>query len=751
MPTLSRALAPALLLTLVVNLPAQQVPAGWQTGGQVAPPYTQDDVTYGRKLQAKIDKARDDSRGAVSTMPATPFHVIGDVYDIGVHNWNVYVVKTPEGDIMLDTGWPYTAEIIEREMNSIGIKTTDIKIILTTEWHGDHNGGVAYFQKKSGAKLMVMAEDVADISAGKAFPAGHVDRILHDRDTVTLGGKTLTAYHIPGHTPGSTTWYWQETEAGKTYNVADVCCWFTPDNVVSDSQYPTKTLENNWAVLKSLPVDIPLPGIHSYHFDTMGKLARIKAGEQNVWLDPQGYRGIIASFEQDLKDKVIAQQKSGPPPPRTGGPGPRPAKPFAVKNVRVYDGTTVTEGSTIVVANGKIAAVGVNAEIPAGYDIVDGTGKTIMPGLIDAHVHMADSFFTAGAMPLEEAMIYGITTVMDMASSNPDDFQVAKKWVKANSFNTAADIFTAGPAATVAGGHGDMQHKNPTLTSPSEAQAWVDQRKATGSDYIKLMSETFEEHNRKVPTLTDEEFSAVVTAAHKDGLLAVAHTLQEKRARTAITAGVDGLVHISPYDPPTPDFGTFAAAHHIFYSTNLISYAPTSYKISLASDPYLAPWMPPFMIDGLKTATLFPDSKHEYSIAGLKELIAAGVPILAGTDIGYPYAPLLHAELEIMVKDGGMTPLQALASVTSNTAKAYKLTDRGTIQPGMRADLLMLNGDPTKDILQTRNIAAIWRQGTKIDRDSLKVEVTTLPTPPRMGPPPGAGGPPPPPKPPETK
>lgn len=85
--------------------------------------------------------------------------------------------------------------------------------------------------------------------------------------------KALTARHISAHTPGSTTWYWQEIENGKTYNVGDVCCWFTPDNMVSDPQYPTALLEKNWEVLKSLPVDVPLPGIRHYHFDTLGEQA----------------------------------------------------------------------------------------------------------------------------------------------------------------------------------------------------------------------------------------------------------------------------------------------------------------------------------------------------------------------------------------------------------------------------------------------------------------------------------------------
>jgi hypothetical protein len=145
---------------------------------------------------------------------------------------------------------------------------------------------------------------------------GTVDRVLHDRDTVTLGGRTLTAYHIPRHTPGSTTWYWHEQQDGVTYNVADVCCWFTPANVVSDPQYPTKLLEQDWATLKSLPVDIPLPGIHHYHFDYLGKMTRLKAGEKNVWIDPGRLSRCDCGVRAGLQGQACLPEAAWPTTPR---------------------------------------------------------------------------------------------------------------------------------------------------------------------------------------------------------------------------------------------------------------------------------------------------------------------------------------------------------------------------------------------------------------------------------------------------
>ena len=314
----------ATLLTICMSFS----PAFAQYGAKTAKPYTQADIDYGRKEQARIDSQRSEYAAAkIEKQAAEPFHIVGDLYWVGIHNWGSALIKTSEGLILIDTSWNETAPLVAADIEKLGFKLTDVKIILMTEYHGDHNAGVAYFKEKTGAKVMVMGPDAPLVEkGGNNYPPAKVDRVLKDRDTVKLGNKTLTAYFIPGHTPGSTTWYWQETENGVTYNVADVCCWFTPNNVVTDPENPTEQLRKNWQVLKSLPVDIPFPGIHAYHFDTWTKYDRMKKGEKMPWIDPQGYRGVIAAFEQDFEDKVKQQLKDGPPPPRQGRGGPPPVR-----------------------------------------------------------------------------------------------------------------------------------------------------------------------------------------------------------------------------------------------------------------------------------------------------------------------------------------------------------------------------------------------------------------------------------------
>jgi len=291
-----------------------------QPGATTAEPYSEADVQYGKMLQAKIDVDRawaneNDMRGEV----IEPFRVVGDLYWFGTYGSGGALVRTPEGLVMIDFAWQDdVADKVIQSLEEAGFKLSDVKYFLATENHGDHTGGVARIIEESGAKLLVMEGDEEDIESGARYPAAKVDEVISDGYQLKFGGKVFTAYHIKGHTKGSTTWYWQETENGQTFNVADVCCWFVPRNVVSDPEFPTELLRENWQVLKSLPVDVPFPGIHTWHFNTYGKVARVKAGEDRlgVMVDPQGYRGVIASFERDFEEKVVQQLKDGPPPPR---------------------------------------------------------------------------------------------------------------------------------------------------------------------------------------------------------------------------------------------------------------------------------------------------------------------------------------------------------------------------------------------------------------------------------------------------
>jgi hypothetical protein len=209
--------------------------------------------------------------------------------------------------------------------------------------------------------------------------------------------------------------------------------------------------------------------------------------------------------------------------------------------------------------------------------------------------------------------------------------------------------------------------------------------------------------------------------------MAVVHISRLAAARDALEAGADGLMHIF-VDAPTEEFAALAATKHAFVVPTLAMYASVwgnSRGPALASDPLIAPFLAP----AAKPMLLYQEEPWKlegYSLANAERAVAMlaahGVPILAGTDAPNPgtaHGASLHAELELLV-EAGLTPLQALASATSVPAAWFHLADRGRIAPGMRADLVLVHGDPTNDIRATREIDGVWRGGVRFDRDAYR-------------------------------
>ena len=391
------------------------------------------------------------------------------------------------------------------------------------------------------------------------------------------------------------------------------------------------------------------------------------------------------------------------------------AQPVAVRNVRVFDGDNVIESGVVVFDEGRILGVGPSTVIPRGAKVIDGTGKTLMPGLIDAHVHFSGSFDKYNALALQEAAAYGITTVQEMGGgANAGKFQTR---LRAGEFPNAADMFLGGgsPAA---------------IKTAADAEKMVAELATNGSDHLSEVAyDTLQEHfGYQVPP-TDEVMRDIADAAHRHGLVMAVHTQQQGRAKLAILDGADGLLHISSYDPPDVDFGRFLVEHHAFQSTNTNNYAPVSYRRAMVEDPVWAPYFTPSIKNHWATRKPIADSRHSCSIAALKNLRAAGAQVVAGTDMAFPYPPMLHVELMIFAKDAGFTPVEALKTATSASVDAYKIKDRGRIKPGMRADMVLVNGDPTKDITATRLINSVWVRGVKVDRTAVTKMNGTLPDP----------------------
>ena len=389
---------------------------------------------------------------------------------------------------------------------------------------------------------------------------------------------------------------------------------------------------------------------------------------------------------------------------------------LVIRNVNVFDGTRIIDAQTVVVRDGRISAVGRAPSIPTGAEIVDGSGKTLIPGLIDAHTHTWGN-------ALEEALAFGITTELDQFT----DVNFAKQMRAEQAAGKAtgrADLYSAGTLVTAPGGHGtEYGMKIPTIASPDSAQAFVDARIADGSDWIKIVYDDGKTYGMNIPTLDKATLRAVVQAAHKRGKLAVVHIGALADARAAIDAGADGLVHTFVDRMPDDGYGAFVAAHHAFVVPTLtvsMSLTGTPGGAALVSDARLEPYLTKQDRNVLQQGFTMRGPTRSYAAAeaSVKQLLAAGVPILAGTDAGNPgtaHGVALHRELELLVQ-AGLTPSQALAAGTSVPAKQFHIPDRGRIVPGFRADLVLLNGDPTKDITATRDIAAVWKDGVRADR-----------------------------------
>jgi imidazolonepropionase-like amidohydrolase len=390
-----------------------------------------------------------------------------------------------------------------------------------------------------------------------------------------------------------------------------------------------------------------------------------------------------------------------------------------IRNVRIFDGNRILSEDSVLVRDGKIARIGQGLDTGEAVDVVSGSNRTLLPGLIDSHTHTYPS-------ALEQALVFGVTTELEMFG-NPRLVASIKLEEATSGSPSRADLFSACIGATVPGGHPTelpFFSKVPTIAEPERAKDFVDARFAEGSDFLKIIYDDGQTHGLTYPTMSTETMSALISAAHERDKLAVVHIASFKAAQEAITAGVDGLAHLFVDHPSDPSFAQLVAHHNAFVIptlTTLESAMGTPSGSSLVVDSDLAPYLSPY--DRWNLATLGPaNAAAGASFAAAKQALVqlhnADVPILAGTDAPNPgtaHGVSIHRELELLV-EAGLEPIEALSAATSVPAKHFDLTDRGRIAVGQRADLLLVQGDPTNDILATRNIVAVWKAGVLVDR-----------------------------------
>jgi imidazolonepropionase-like amidohydrolase len=395
----------------------------------------------------------------------------------------------------------------------------------------------------------------------------------------------------------------------------------------------------------------------------------------------------------------------------------------AITNTRIFDGVQIIKDHIVVIDGTHIGAIG--GEVPAGATVIEAHGATLMPGLIDSHVH-------TDMDGLRDALLFGVTTELEMMGYwTPEERkEVAER-------DDISDVRSPGMGITPPGGHpteygmphgGEVDMSDfsfPFVSTPDEAAKFVAARIAEGADYIKIFIEDGSCLGFPgLPVLNDETLLAAVKEAHRLDKMAIAHVTILKESERAIAAGVDGLAHLFFDQGATPEFVAAIASSGAFVVPTLvtISSAVGNNASALAADKRVSSKLSKKWLDSLsRSMNVFPQGKLKDAYASVMTLHKAGVDILAGSDVSEPLPILgglahgasMHHELQLLVA-AGLEPIEALRAATATPARRFSLNDRGRIAPGFLADLVLVEGDPTTNISDTLSIRAVWHRGTQL-------------------------------------
>ena len=269
-------------------------------------PDTPSVTVHGQVYTPRSILARNMGSEQDQTTQFPPHKVIGNIYYVGTKTLSSFLVVTPQGNILLDSTYERNVPVIQKSVADLGFKFSDIKILLGNHPHGDHQEGDARVKELTGAQVVVMAEDVDTLKAIKPGGKEHpIDRIIHDGDTVTLGGTTLTAHLTAGHTPGCTAWTMKAQEGGKTYDVVFHCSIRSPGTI---SPAVAAQFERTFKVVRALPCDVPL-GDHPAQYRMLEKHAKLAARGANPFIDAANC-DLEADIQEAMFRATLAQQQA---------------------------------------------------------------------------------------------------------------------------------------------------------------------------------------------------------------------------------------------------------------------------------------------------------------------------------------------------------------------------------------------------------------------------------------------------------
>ncbi len=422
---------------------------------------------------------------------------------------------------------------------------------------------------------------------------------------------------------------------------------------------------------------------------------------------------------------------------------PASGQTVVLRGARVIDGTGASplDNAAIVIRDGRIVAIGRadSITVPAGAEVIDYSGKTIMPGLISAHSHVGIFFGLKAAAEnynrdfilrqLKQFEAYGVTTVMSLGLNGPLLYELRAE-LHAGRL-PGADLFGADRGVGVVGGQPSaavVQVADNQVSRPDSVEAarqTIREMAAGKADLVKIW---LDDAGKSLPAkLKPEVYAAVIDEAHKNGLRVAAHIYDLDDAKAIVRAGVDIIAHGVRDKPVDADFIDMMKARSVWYIATIVLDDTTfvfAEQPSWMREPFFQRALHPMVRTLLddpayreRTLALPATTRNRAAVAinkqNLKTLHDAGVRIGFGSDSGVGLRiPGLaeHRELALMV-EAGITPMQAITSATSNAAALLKLDDRGVLTAGKLADLVVLDGDPSADISNTKTIHAVWHRG----------------------------------------
>ena len=296
-----------LVATFVLGPSANTIHA--QTAGQPAPDHPAVTI-QGQIYTPRSILARNMGTSEDQTTQFPPHKIIGNLYYVGTRTLSSFLIVTPQGNILINSTYERNVPTIEKSVTQLRFKFSDIKILLGNHAHGDHQEGDGLVKQLTGAQVMVMAEDVPALQAMKPGGKEHpIDKMLHDGESVTLGGTTLVAHLTPGHTRGCTTWTMRAQEGGRTYNVV-INCSLRPPAVLTPAL--VDEFNRSFKLVRALPCDVQV-GDHPAQYNMQEKYAKLQNGGLNPFIDAASCT-LEADIEEAMFHAILDEQQKAARP-----------------------------------------------------------------------------------------------------------------------------------------------------------------------------------------------------------------------------------------------------------------------------------------------------------------------------------------------------------------------------------------------------------------------------------------------------